>query len=193
MKKVSEAKLPTKFAEFKILVYEERGKEHVVLILGSFAANESVVVRVHSRCLTGDVFRSLRCDCYEQLVKSLEEISRQGKGVLIYLDQEGRGIGLVNKLQAYALQDKGLDTVVANEQLGFPADLRDYQTAAAILNDLGIKRLRLLTNNPAKIESLEKNGLGVERLPLEIESNEDNRRYLQTKKQKLNHLLCLPE
>lgn len=186
---VVETKLPTRFGEFKLVVYKDKtnGQIHLALCMGSWSS-ESVLVRVHSECLTGDVFGSLRCDCGKQLEKAMEIISLEKKGVVLYMNQEGRGIGLVEKLRAYHLQDNGLDTVEANEALGHKADLRDYGIGAQILVDLGVKQIRLLTNNPRKIVGLEGYGLKVsERVPLEIKPNAENYRYLKTKKEKLGH------
>ncbi|HWQ20598.1 MAG TPA: bifunctional 3,4-dihydroxy-2-butanone-4-phosphate synthase/GTP cyclohydrolase II [Methanotrichaceae archaeon] len=189
--KVAEVSLPTEYGEFKAIGYESAidGQCHVALVAGDPAAPDALV-RVHSECLTGDVFRSRRCDCGEQLARALELISENGNGVLLYMHQEGRGIGLANKLRAYMLQDQGSDTVEANKKLGYPADLRDYGIGAQILVDLGIKEMRLLTNNPRKIIGLEGYGLKIkERVPLEIVPNDVNRRYLETKRDKMHHLL----
>ncbi|RYL92573.1 bifunctional 3,4-dihydroxy-2-butanone-4-phosphate synthase/GTP cyclohydrolase II [Sporolactobacillus sp. THM19-2] len=186
------ADLPTALGSFHIIGYSDQGKEHVALVKGQVAGDQPVLVRVHSECLTGDVFGSERCDCGPQLHKALQMIEEAGKGVVIYLRQEGRGIGLINKLKAYRLQEKGDDTVEANLHLGFPPDMRDYAAAAEIIRDLGITKVRLMTNNPAKIKNLERHGLHViQRVPLEINSNENNRRYLFTKAEKMGHLLHL--
>lgn len=189
---VVEAKLPTEHGDFIVKVYRNAydGQEHVALIKGEWKEDETIMVRVHSECLTGDVFGSKRCDCGAQLDASLDMINKEGKGVLLYMRQEGRGIGLVNKLKAYALQEQGLDTVEANLELGFEADPRDYGIGAQILVDLGINKMRLITNNPKKRVGLEAYGLHIEELiPLEIEPNENNINYLVTKKTKLGHLL----
>jgi 3,4-dihydroxy 2-butanone 4-phosphate synthase/GTP cyclohydrolase II len=191
IEKTAETRLPTEFGEYKLILYRDltNNKVHTALTMGNWK-DEPVLVRVHSECLTGDVFGSLRCDCGRQLNRSMEIIGKQGQGVILYMNQEGRGIGLVDKIKAYSLQDKGLDTVEANEALGHKADLRDYGIGAQILVDLGIKKIRLLTNNPRKIVGLEGYGLAVvERLSLEIEPNPDNYRYLKTKKEKLGHNL----
>ena len=191
IEKLTETKLPTEFGEYKLILYRDltNNKVHTALTMGNWK-NEPVLVRVHSECLTGDVFGSLRCDCGRQLNRSMEIIGKEGKGVILYMNQEGRGIGLVEKIKAYSLQDKGMDTVEANEALGHKADLRDYGIGAQILVDLGIKDIKLLTNNPRKIVGLEGYGLAVvERFPLEIEPNPANYRYLKTKKEKLGHNL----
>ena len=193
IERVSETILPTEFGRYKLILYRDltNNKIHVALIMGELD-NKATLVRVHSECLTGDVFGSLRCDCGRQLNKSMQLIEREKKGVILYMGQEGRGIGLVDKIKAYSLQDKGLDTVEANEALGHKADLRDYGIGAQILVDLGLKNIRLLTNNPRKIVGLEGYGLSiVERLPLETEPNPWNYKYLKTKKEKLGHDLKL--
>ncbi|MDD5281146.1 MAG: bifunctional 3,4-dihydroxy-2-butanone-4-phosphate synthase/GTP cyclohydrolase II [Candidatus Omnitrophica bacterium] len=186
---IVETKLPTKFGEFRLIIYCDKtsNQTHIALCMGNWSS-EAILVRVHSECLTGDVFGSLRCDCGRQLEKAMQMISLEKKGVVLYMNQEGRGIGLVEKLRAYNLQDKGMDTVEANEALGHKADLRDYGIGAQILVDLGIKQIRLLTNNPRKIVGLQGYGLKVsERVPLEIEPNAQNYKYLKTKKEKLGH------
>lgn len=193
IEKVSEAKLPTKFGEFRICVYRNgEGIEHAALVKGEIAGKKGILTRLHSECLTGDLFHSLRCDCGNQLEKSLELIANEGTGIFIYLRQEGRGIGLGNKIKAYSLQEKGADTVEANKMLGFPADLRDYEAGAEILKDLKVGSIRLLTNNPKKIEGLKKYGIVIEeRVSLEIDPNEENKKYLETKKNSLGHFLSL--
>ena len=191
IRKVSDVSLPTDYGSFRVIGYESilDGQCHLALVAGDPASSDALV-RVHSECLTGDVFSSLRCDCGEQLRRALRLISQSGNGVLLYMRQEGRGIGLANKLRAYALQDAGCDTVEANNELGYAADLRDYGIGAQILVDLGIKEMRLLTNNPRKVIGLEGYGLKIiERVALEIEPNSINRRYLETKRDKLHHLL----
>ena len=191
IRKVSDVSLPTDYGSFRVIGYESilDGQCHLALVAGDPASSDALV-RVHSECLTGDVFSSQRCDCGEQLRRALRLISQSGNGVLLYMRQEGRGIGLANKLRAYALQDAGCDTVEANNELGYAADLRDYGIGAQILVDLGIKEMRLLTNNPRKVIGLEGYGLKIiERVALEIEPNSINRRYLETKRDKLHHLL----
>ena len=191
IEKISEAKIPTRFGEWHLKLYKSLvdGLEHVALVKGE-VNEQPTLARVHSECFTSEVLGSLRCDCREQLDAAMAAIEKAGRGVLLYIRQEGRGIGLANKLKAYQLQDQGLDTVEANEKLGFKPDLRDYGTGAQILKDLGLAKIRLLTNNPRKIVGLEGHGLEVvERVALELPVNEHNRKYLQTKKDKLNHLL----
>ena len=192
VRRVAAPKLPTRHGDFRIVAYRSdlERKTHLALVLGEIRPTAPVIVRVHSECLTGDVFGSLRCDCGRQLERAMEIIAAEGAGVIVYLRQEGRGIGLVNKLRAYELQDGGDDTVVANERLGFRADQRDYGIGAQILTDLGARQLRVLTNNPVKFVALAGYGLEiVERLPLEITPDHHSRSYLRTKKEKLGHLL----
>jgi 3,4-dihydroxy 2-butanone 4-phosphate synthase/GTP cyclohydrolase II len=193
---VGTAKLPTRYGEFMIYAYESLldGKGHLALVKGDLGKVEAPLVRVHSECLTGDVFGSLRCDCGNQIAQALRQIESEGVGVLLYMRQEGRGIGILNKIRAYELQDKGKDTVEANEALGFPPDLRDYGIGAQILSDLGLNKLRIMTNNPRKIAGLEGHGLKVvERVPVEIPPGPENGFYLSTKKKKLGHLLTLTD
>jgi 3,4-dihydroxy 2-butanone 4-phosphate synthase/GTP cyclohydrolase II len=193
--RISEVNMPTEYGHFTAIGYESvlDGQCHIALVAGDPTCPDALV-RVHSECLTGDVFSSKRCDCGEQLRRALQLISKNGNGVLLYMRQEGRGIGLANKLRAYALQDGGSDTVEANHRLGYPADLRDYGIGAQILVDLGIKQIRLLTNNPRKVIGLEGYGLEIaERVPLEVEPNNVNRRYLETKRDKMHHLLLQNE
>jgi len=189
-----ESSLPSEFGEFRIKLYESKvdNKEHIAIIKGKINSKEPVLVRVHSECLTGDVFGSQRCDCRDQLHQSLRMIEENGSGVVLYMRQEGRGIGLHNKLKAYNLQEKGKDTVEANIELGFLPDLRNYGIGAQILRDIGVRKMRLMTNNPKKIIGLNAYGLEiVERVPIEIEANTTNKNYLETKKNKLGHLLLV--
>ena len=189
MKKAS-ASLPTKYGDFKIQVYKDGDKEHAALIKGEINRQGKVYVRIHSECLTGDIFSSLRCDCQDQLNYSLKFLSQQKQAVLIYLRQEGRGIGLFNKIKAYDLQEHGLDTVEANHHLGFNADERNYDAAACILKDLRISSVKLLTNNPQKVLGLEKQGIIVdEQILIKTEVHKHNQHYLSTKKEKMGHLL----
>lgn len=195
VRRVAEAKLPSKYGEFTVLAFKSDvdPAEHIALVMGDINTPEPVLVRVHSECLTGDVFGSLRCDCGEQIGLSLEAIAKEGRGVLLYMRQEGRGIGIHNKIKAYALQDQGMDTVEANVCLGFAPDLRDYGVGAQILTDLGIRDIRLLTNNPKKVISLDGHGLKVvQTVPIIVTPNPHNRHYLETKQKKMGHILELP-
>lgn len=197
VKRMVETNLPSKFGgDFKMIIYENilDVHHHIALAKGKWDPKEEVMVRVHSECLTGDALGSIRCDCGEQLHNAMKMIENEGKGVIVYMRQEGRGIGFLNKIKAYALQDKGRDTVEANEELGFDADLRDYGIGAQILRDLGIKKIRLLTNNPKKVIGLEGYGLEItERVPIEIEPKPQNVRYLFTKKKRMGHLLNIED
>jgi 3,4-dihydroxy 2-butanone 4-phosphate synthase/GTP cyclohydrolase II len=191
MKRVAEAWIPTKLAKFKMITYADQNQDrmpHVAMVHIDLDTENAVLVRIHSECMTGDLFHSLRCDCGEQLDKAFQLVS-EDPGVIIYLRQEGRGIGLINKLEAYNLQDKGVDTVEANEELGFHPDERNYKDAIEILKDLGIKKVRLLTNNPEKAKEIENSEISlVERVPIVIDPREENSRYLQVKKDKMGHL-----
>ena len=192
IERVAEARLPTKYGEFTAIAYKSSVDvgEHIALAMGQWEADEPILVRIHSECLTGDVFGSLRCDCGEQIQLALSILGREGKGVFLYMRQEGRGIGLHNKIKAYSLQDNGLDTVDANRKLGFEPDLRHYGIGAQILQDLGVGKLRLLTNNPRKIVGLSGFGLEiVERVPVEASVNDENRQYLRTKRSRMGHIL----
>ncbi len=189
---VRQAQLPTRFGLFSLRLYQSRpdGEMHIALVMGNPARDASALVRVHSECLTGDVFNSLRCDCGAQLRVAMQKVAEAKSGVVLYMRQEGRGIGLANKIHAYALQEQGMDTVTANKKLGFPADLRDYGTGAQILSDLGLKKIRLMTNNPRKVIGLQGYGIKiVERIPVILPSNPYNRKYLNTKKKKMGHWL----
>ncbi len=191
---VALADFPSKYGSFRVVAFENNkdGKDHIMVVKGDIVGGENVLARVHSSCVTGDVLGSLRCDCGDQLKKGLEMIEKEGRGVLVYMQQEGRGIGLTNKIKAYMYQDRGVDTYDANLLLGFPPDLRQYELAAAMLKKFGISSIRLLTNNPQKIHDLEQLGVKItERIPIEIPPNSFNRYYLETKKDKFEHLLSL--
>ncbi len=192
VERVSEVKLPTSYGVFKAIGYRDTitKEEHIALVMGDISGDEPVLVRVHSECLTGDVFGSQRCDCGEQLAEAMRRIAKQGRGILLYMRQEGRGIGLLNKLKAYHLQDGGMDTVEANEALGFASDLRDYGIGAEILADIGARELKLMTNNPRKLSGIYGFGLKVvERIPIEMDQTKENQFYLSTKRAKMGHML----
>lgn len=194
VRRVARAKLPTAFGAFTLYVYRSlvSGVEHVALVKGKLRADAPALLRVHSQCLTGDTFHSLRCDCREQLAAALRRIAREGWGAVVYLNQEGRGVGLANKVRGYELQEKGDDTVSANARLGLPADMRDWNVGCQIVVDLGIRKIRLMTNNPAKVSGLGQYGLEiVERVPLEVRPRRENRRYLRTKRDRLGHLFTV--
>ena len=185
-------KLPTKYGHFDLIPFKEKlsGLEHMALIKGSFTSKEAVLTRIHSACATGDLFGSLKCDCGEQLIEAMKIIEDKGSGIIVYLQQEGRGIGLMNKMKAYKLQEEGMDTIEANLHLGFASDERDYQIGAEILSELGVEKLELLTNNPDKIQGLEQYGIEVvKRIPLIIKSNPFNKHYLNTKENHMGHQL----
>jgi 3,4-dihydroxy 2-butanone 4-phosphate synthase / GTP cyclohydrolase II len=196
IERMSVSDLPTKYGNFTVFSYRSKisRENHLALVCGNVTDGEPVLVRVHSECLTGDVFGSLRCDCGEQLAEAMQRIEQEGRGIFLYMRQEGRGIGLINKLKAYSLQDQGMDTVEANQALGFAPDLRDYGIGAEILADLGVRKIRLLTNNPKKISGIEGFGLEiVERVEIQMNHNERNLKYLKTKKEKLGHFLTFNE
>lgn len=194
IERIEDAFLPTKYGEFRVIGYKEipTGKEHIVLVKGDVRNKDNIIVRIHSECFTGDILGSLRCDCGNQLAYALESIEEKGEGILIYLRQEGRGVGLLNKIKAYKLQDQGLDTVEANRKLGFPDDARDYGIAYQIIKDLEIKSIRLMTNNPKKIERIQSLGIKVnERIPIIVGINKHNEKYLKVKAEKMGHLIDL--
>jgi len=189
--------LPTAFGDFRLRLFENSlnpSEHHLALVKGDIGGNEPLLMRIHSECLTGDTFGSLRCDCGDQLHATLAAIEEAGRGAVLYMRQEGRGIGLANKIRAYKLQDEGKDTVEANEALGFKADLREYWFAAQMIRELGIKKIRLMTNNPRKVQGLAEYGIEVvERVPLIVDANAVNEKYLRTKKEKLGHIICSGE
>lgn len=194
--RAAEAKLPTLHGEFRMIGFENvtNGEHHVALVKGEINPEDEVLVRVHSECLTGDAFGSMKCDCGDQLHAALDKIEKAGKGILLYMRQEGRGIGLINKIKAYALQDQGMDTVDANLALGFDEDLRDYGIGAQILSDLGVKKVRLMTNNPLKLKGLSGHGIEIiERVPIQLNHNEKNLYYMKTKKDRMGHILKFKE
>ena len=192
MERVEAVQMPTEYGDFELYLYRSSldGQHHLALVKGDISGRKNVLVRVHSECLTGDVFGSRRCDCGPQLQQAMRQIAEEGRGVIVYMRQEGRGIGLAPKIQAYKLQENGLDTVDANLKLGYPMDLREYGLGAQILVDLGLKTIRLLTNNPKKIVGLEGYGLEiVEQVPIRVKANPHNKRYLETKRTRLGHLI----
>jgi 3,4-dihydroxy 2-butanone 4-phosphate synthase/GTP cyclohydrolase II len=196
VEKIAVAKLPTRMGDFKIAGYRSKtsSEEFVVLFKGELKKDVPTLVRIHSQCLTGDVFGSIKCDCGPQLNKAMEMIEKEGRGAIVYQQQEGRGIGIVNKIRAYALQDEGADTIEANEKLGFAIDARNYQQCAEILSDIGLCKVRVMTNNPDKLRALKNAGLKIiERVPLEIKAQEPAAHYLRTKKEKMGHLLDFDE
>ena len=196
VERVADVRLPTRYGDFRALGYVNRlnGEHHVALVKGDIGGGEDVLCRVHSECLTGDTFGSLRCDCGEQLASAMKQIDAEGRGVLLYMRQEGRGIGLINKLRAYELQEQGLDTLEANIALGFAGDLREYYIGAQILRDLGVRTMRLLTNNPDKVYQLADFGLEItERVPIQVEATKYDLRYLLTKKDRMGHILNYDE
>ena len=196
VERVAEARLPTKFGMFRILGYRSltSDEEFVVLARGEFHRDQPMLVRIHSQCLTGDVFGSTKCECGQQLRAAMKLIAKEGRGAIVYQHQEGRGIGIINKIRAYALQDEGADTIEANERLGLEVDLREYDQCAEILSNLGIRRVRLMSNNPQKFEALERWGLEiVDRVPLKVKFNRNFARYLKTKREEMGHIMNLPD